>query len=64
MIYYEQGAPDKAFGHDELKQAVFSILDRLGERRKVLAIPPDFTRFHSRAGELTRYIYAYYGERL
>ena len=64
MIYYEQGAPDKAFGHDELRKAVFSILDRLGERRKVLAIPPDFTRFHSRAGELTRYIYEYYGEHL
>ena len=30
----------------------------------MLAIPPDFTRFHSRAGQLTGYAYQYYGDRL
>ena len=37
---------------------------RSGRRNKVLCLPPDFTRFHSRAGELTRYAWQYYGERL
>ncbi|MDR1723910.1 MAG: lactate racemase domain-containing protein [Tannerella sp.] len=64
MLYYQQGARNKAFGHDEIKKILFETFDRLGTRRKVLAIPPDFTRFHSRAGELTRYAYEYYGERL
>jgi nickel-dependent lactate racemase len=43
---------------------VFSIFDALGARSRVLCIPPDFTRYHSRAGELTRLAYEYYGERL
>ena len=64
MLYYEQGAPSKAFSHDEIKKALFDTFDKLGPRKKVLAIPPDFTRFHSRAGELTQYAYEYYGEYL
>lgn len=64
MLFYEQGNPKKAFGHNEIKKALFETFDRLGPRKKVLVIPPDFTRFHSRAGELTRYTYEYYGERL
>ncbi|MDR3250075.1 MAG: lactate racemase domain-containing protein [Tannerella sp.] len=64
MLLYGQGAPTKSFGCDEIKQALFDAFDRLGTRRKVLAIPPDFTRFHSRAGELTAYAREYYGERL
>jgi nickel-dependent lactate racemase len=30
----------------------------------VLAVPPDQTRAHSRAGELTRYAWQYYGDRM
>ena len=64
MLYYEQGAPTKAFGRDEIRKALFEAFDRLGPRKKVLAIPPDFTRYHSRAGELTQYAYEYYGDKL
>ena len=64
MLYYGEGAPGKAFGRDEIKKALFETFDRLGTRKKVLVIPPDFTRFHSRAGELTQYAYEYYGKRL
>jgi nickel-dependent lactate racemase len=39
-------------------------MERLGPRRRVLVIPPDFTRFHSQAGVLTRLVYDYYGDRL
>jgi len=34
------------------------------QRKKVLAIPPDFTRFHSHAGVLTRLAWEYYKEKL
>jgi nickel-dependent lactate racemase len=64
MVYYEKGSPETALRPDELKQALFSTFDKLGPRKKVLAIPPDFTRFHSRAGELTQYAHEYYGDRL
>ena len=34
------------------------------EKKKVLVLPPDFNRFHSRAGNLTRFAWEYYGDRL
>lgn len=49
---------------EELKEGLFRALDALGSRRKVLVIPPDFTRHHSRAGELTKAAWEYYGDRL
>jgi nickel-dependent lactate racemase len=48
----------------DLRPAFFAALDALGERRRVLVLPPDFTRFHSRAGELTELAWQYYGDRL
>jgi len=39
-------------------------LTKLDPRNKVLAVPPDQTREHSRAGELTRYAWQHYGDRL
>ena len=54
----------RALTADELQQGLVRALDSLGPRKRVLAIPPDFTRHHSRAGELTRAIWKYYGDRL
>ena len=42
----------------------YAALDKLGRRKRVLALPPDFTRFHSKAGEFTEYAWNYYGEAL
>ncbi|MCL2097688.1 MAG: lactate racemase domain-containing protein [Bacteroidales bacterium] len=64
MLYFEKGSPNYAFSSDELKAVLFATLDKLGPKKKVLAIPPDFTRYHSRAGELTQYVYEYYGSAL
>jgi nickel-dependent lactate racemase len=47
-----------------LKALFAESLAKLGERRRVLAVPPDQSREHSRAGELTRYAWEYYGDRL
>jgi nickel-dependent lactate racemase len=41
-----------------------TALDKLGPKKKVLAIPPDFTRCHSRAGELTALAWQHYGSSL
>jgi len=64
MIYYQQGSESTAINDTELKEAVSVILERIGPRKKVLIIPPDYTRFHSRAGDITSFIYDYYRERI
>ena len=64
MIYYELGAPDLELSAADLRQGLYEALDKLGSKRKVLAIPPDITRLPSRAGELTEMCWNYYGEAL
>ena len=63
-LYYAKGSETTEFSPEDLKQGLFTALEALGDRRKVLALPPDFTRYHSRAGELTRDAWEYYGDRL
>jgi nickel-dependent lactate racemase len=48
----------------QLKDLLAESLAKLGQRNRVLAVPPDLSRLHSRAGELTRYAWEYYGDRL
>lgn len=64
MIYYSRGARDDDISREDLAAGLREALDKLGTRRKVLALPPDFTRFHSRAGELTEEAWRYYGDAL
>jgi len=64
MLYYEHGAVGESLSPEAMRRGLFEALDRLGTRKKVLVIPPDFTRFHSRAGLLTQFAWEYYGDRL
>ncbi len=64
MIYYEAGGPQTELSHDDLNKGVCQALDKLGKRNRVLAIPPDITRYYSQAGLLTQIAYDYYGEKL
>jgi nickel-dependent lactate racemase len=64
MLYYAKGSENTDLSKEDLKQGLFEGLSKLGSRKKVLAIPPDFTRFHSRAGELTEFAWEYYGDRM
>ena len=64
MLYYKKGSKDTVISSEEIKQALYQVFDKLGNKNKVLAIPPDFTRFHSRAGEITEYSYQYYKKKL
>ena len=49
---------------DQLESLLFETLYKLGPRENVLAVPPDASRSHSRAGDLTRFTRMYYGDRL
>jgi nickel-dependent lactate racemase len=63
-LYCAQGGPDHELSSSELRDCLSAALEKLGRRRKVLVVPPDQTRTASRAGELTRYAWEYYGEGL
>jgi nickel-dependent lactate racemase len=64
LLYYTRESETGQLKFSEIKTALFDTLDWLGPRKKVLAIPPDFTRFHSQAGKITEYVYEYYGKAL
>ncbi len=64
MIYYEIGSKNTILTADDLKLGLFQALEKLGTKKKVLAVPPDYTRLPSRSGELTEFAWQYYGEKL
>jgi len=64
MIYYQSGSENTVIGPNDLEYGIYAALVKLGPRKKVLVVPPDFTRFHSRAGDITTLLYNYYKENL
>ncbi len=52
-LFFAAGSADAEMSAEEIRAGLFEALGTLGERKRVLAVPPDFTRFHSKAGELT-----------
>jgi nickel-dependent lactate racemase len=63
-LYCKAGSAETDLSGEELKDLLVESLRTIGARKRVLAVPPDMTRVHSRAGELTRYAWGYYGDRL
>ena len=64
MIYYEKGGKDLELSRDDIREGLEKALSKLGQREKVLAIPPDITRAHSLAGPITEMAWEYYGKRM
>jgi len=64
MLYFAKGSKNESISKAQLKEFIFSTLQKLGDRKTVLAVPPDFTRFHSQAGIITEYVYDYYKDKL
>jgi nickel-dependent lactate racemase len=63
-LLFAAGSAETEMSPAEIKAGLFEALRALGERKKVLAVPPDFTRFHSKAGELTEMVWEFYGDAL
>src|SRR5271167_395213 len=63
-LFFAAGTPDTEMSPAEIRSNLFTALDKLGKRQKVLALPPDFTRMHSQSGTLTELTWRYYGDRL
>lgn len=64
MVLYQRGSESDELSPADMKAALFEAMNKLGARRKVLAIPPDYTRLHSKAGILTSFAWEYYGDAL
>jgi nickel-dependent lactate racemase len=60
-LYCATGDVDTDLSGEQLKALLTASLAKLGKRDRVLLVPPDQSRAHSRAGELTRYAWEYYG---
>jgi nickel-dependent lactate racemase len=63
-LYCATGSEETELTPHELNILLTESLAKLGPRHRVLAVPPDQSRYHSRAGELTSYAWKYYGDRL
>jgi nickel-dependent lactate racemase len=64
MLLYSRGHKNDRLTSEDLFQGLAEAFGKLGKRNKVLAIPPDFTRYHSFAGKLTEIAWQYYGKQM
>ena len=64
MLYYSRGSKTDNITPEEVRAALKQVFDGMGPKRRVMAIPPDFTRFNSYAGPITEMVYDYYGDTL
>lgn len=60
MLYFERGSEKDVLSTEDLGKGLTIALNKLGKKHKVLALPPDFTRYHSQAGVLTSHAYNFY----
>lgn len=63
-LYWHQAGRAMSLTTDDFRAALQATLDRLGEPQRVMAIPPDHTRYDSRGGELTCILHSLLGDRL
>src|SRR6202790_1841263 len=63
-LYCDTGDVATDLSQQQLHDLLLESLAKLGKRNRVLVVPPDQSRVHSRAGALTRYAWEYYGDQL
>jgi nickel-dependent lactate racemase len=63
-LYCAIGGVETDLSSHQLNDLLTQSLTQLGARKSVLVVPPDQSRAHSHAGELTSYAWKYYGDRL
>lgn len=64
MLYYARGSKDDVISADEVRGILADVFSAMGPRRRVLALPPDFTRLNSYAGPITEMCCDYWGDAL
>jgi len=64
MLYFARGSKTDNISPEDVRAALNQVFKSLGVRKRVLALPPDFTRFNSYAGPITQMINDWYGDAL
>ena len=64
MIYFARGSLGDNLTRADLEQGLIEAFGRLGTRRRVVLVPPDITRLHSRAGDMACCAWRHYGARI
>ncbi len=63
-LYCERVVLKPSFLSRSCTTCCWRVLQNLGEKSRSSLVPPDQSRIHSRAGDLTRYAWEYYRDRL
>ena len=63
-LYCAVGGVDTDIESQQLADLLAESFEKLGTRSRVLAVPPDMTRLHSKSGTITCSIYEHFGDRL
>ena len=66
-LLFAVGSPETELSTEQIRAGLVEALTKLDAgkpRKRVLAVPPDFTRMHSMSGVLTEMAWQFYGERL
>jgi nickel-dependent lactate racemase len=63
-LYCAVGGVDTDIESQQLAVLLAESFEKLGTRSRVLAVPPDMTRLHSKSGTITCSIYEHFGDRL
>jgi carbohydrate kinase (thermoresistant glucokinase family) len=57
LIRLQRGGAEARISEQESEALVVELLEQLGDLKRVLLLPPDYTRFHSGAGHLSSVLY-------
>jgi nickel-dependent lactate racemase len=53
-----------SLSEEQLRNGIFEALDKLGTRKRVLALPPDGAHHYAQTGSILKTLWDYYGDRL
>ena len=63
-MYFERGSKTDVITAEDTRAILKQVFDKMGKKKRVLALPPDFTRFNSYAGPITEMCNDYFGDAL
>ena len=63
-MYFERGSKTDVITAEDTRAILKQVFDKMGPKKRVLALPPDFTRFNSYAGPITEMANDYFGDAL
>ena len=64
MLYFARGSKTDVITGTEVRDILTHVFDSMGQKKRVLVIPPDYTRLNSYAGPITEMCYDYFGSAL